>query len=385
MIVRPLATRDHRIDFLRGFALVTIFINHVPGNVVEHLTLKNFGLSDSAELFVLLAGMAAAFAYFPRYIAGGALLSTFLSVKRAGVLYVAHIASTMVGIGIFGLAALIYADPDIVQRINITPVIEDPVAGLVGIATLTHQLGYHNILPMYVVLLLATPLVMLLARGGLAMVLFASIGLYAVAHATGMTLPNFPNEGGWFFNPLAWQLLFVVGFVAGIRILRGWPAAPYSRWLWLAAGAWLVGACIYHRFGLYGTIPDIPGLPRTFEYNEKSWLAFPRLMHVLALAYFVGHSPLMRWIGRARPGNPLTLLGRHGLPVFWLGTALSMVGQVVMTVGEPFAIAQVLLLSAGIAIQVAFAAVLDWSVRVGKSRPVPAPATAPAGAAALPA
>ena len=62
--------RDHRIDWLRGIALVSIFINHMPGNRLENWTTRNFGFSDAAELFVLLAGMAAAFAFFPRMLKG---------------------------------------------------------------------------------------------------------------------------------------------------------------------------------------------------------------------------------------------------------------------------------------------------------------------------
>lgn len=44
------------IDFWRGFALITIFINHIPGNVFERYTFSQYGISDAAELFVFLAG-----------------------------------------------------------------------------------------------------------------------------------------------------------------------------------------------------------------------------------------------------------------------------------------------------------------------------------------
>jgi len=55
--------RDHRIDVIRGLALAMIFINHVPGTLFEHLTSRNFGFSDAAEAFVLVAGVSAALAY----------------------------------------------------------------------------------------------------------------------------------------------------------------------------------------------------------------------------------------------------------------------------------------------------------------------------------
>ncbi len=54
--VRP--ARDTRLDVLRGLALITIFINHVPGQIFEYATTKNFGFSDAAEAFVLISGIA---------------------------------------------------------------------------------------------------------------------------------------------------------------------------------------------------------------------------------------------------------------------------------------------------------------------------------------
>ena len=44
------------VDFWRGIALITIFINHVPGIYYARFTHANYSLSDSADLFVFLAG-----------------------------------------------------------------------------------------------------------------------------------------------------------------------------------------------------------------------------------------------------------------------------------------------------------------------------------------
>ncbi|MFN8925611.1 MAG: OpgC domain-containing protein, partial [Rhodospirillales bacterium] len=68
--IRQSGNRDTAVDFWRGVALATIFVNHVAGNVLEQFTHKNFGLSDAADLFVLLAGFAAAQAYVVRYVPG---------------------------------------------------------------------------------------------------------------------------------------------------------------------------------------------------------------------------------------------------------------------------------------------------------------------------
>src|SRR5689334_9549125 len=50
------------VDFWRGFALLTIFVNHVPGNVFQRFTYSHISISDAAELFVFLAGWALALA-----------------------------------------------------------------------------------------------------------------------------------------------------------------------------------------------------------------------------------------------------------------------------------------------------------------------------------
>ncbi|WP_181701178.1 OpgC family protein [Chthonobacter albigriseus] len=378
MAVKSLGARDHRIDILRGLALISIFINHVPGNVLEPMTHKNFGLSDSAETFVLLAGIAAAFAYFPRFAQGARLLSMAKVVKRAGTLYVAHLASIVVGLGIMSFGAVRLGAPDLLETINIAPLLAEPAKGLIGLATMTHQIGYHNILPMYVCLLLFLPVLMWLASRSLGLMLATSVVIYFATNVYGWNVPNYPTEGGWFFNPFAWQILFAIGFFVGARVLAGQTPVPYSRPLFWVAVAYLIGAGLYHRYNLYGLIPEVPLLPHNIQINEKPWVALGRLTHVLSLAYVVGHSPLMGWLRSVSTANPLALIGRHALVVFWVGTALSMTGQVVMRVFAPSVTAQVGLLAAGILIQVAIAWGLDWAVRAEKSHRTGMAAPAPA-------
>ena len=62
----PRKTRDPRLDVFRGLCLVMIFINHVPGNVYEKFTSRNFGFSDAAEGFVLMSGIAAGLGVRPQ-------------------------------------------------------------------------------------------------------------------------------------------------------------------------------------------------------------------------------------------------------------------------------------------------------------------------------
>src|SRR5262245_57828078 len=55
--------RDVRLDLFRGIALWLIFLDHIPSNVVSWLTIRNFGFSDAAEIFIFISGYTAAFVY----------------------------------------------------------------------------------------------------------------------------------------------------------------------------------------------------------------------------------------------------------------------------------------------------------------------------------
>jgi hypothetical protein len=161
--------RDTRLDVFRALALLTIFVDHVPGTVFEYATLRNFGFADAAEAFVLISGIAVGLAYAPRFKPGQALLPSLKIWRRAGVLYCAHIMTTVATLTIFCAASVIFHRPELLKLNNIAALIDDPAEAFVGVGLLGHQLGYNNILSMYAVLLLATPAILwLLNRSMLA-------------------------------------------------------------------------------------------------------------------------------------------------------------------------------------------------------------------------
>jgi hypothetical protein len=156
--------RDRRIDVFRGLALAMIFINHVPGTIFEHLTSRNFGFSDAAEGFVYISGTSAALAYGelmgqPRLWPG---ISRIWS--RAWTLYLVHMMITAWVIGIAAATLRVGGDPSLFTKDNVQVIFEDMAGVLTGIPLMTHQIGYVNILPMYAVLLLACPWLILAAR-----------------------------------------------------------------------------------------------------------------------------------------------------------------------------------------------------------------------------
>ncbi len=320
--------RDHRIDWLRGLALVSIFINHMPGNRFENWTTRNFGFSDAAELFVLLAGVAAAFAFYPRMARGDHAGVALKALRRAGVLYGMHLVSTLAAVGVFAVAAWLFANDGILELIGVAPVLAEPWSGTLGVMLGGHQLGYFNILPLYVFLILLVPLYLWLAVRHVGLMLAVSAALYLAAHLLPIDMPNFPTDEGWFFNPFAWQLLFAIGIALGIVKVRG-ATVPWHPLAGGLAAAYVIFALVWMQADLGGRI-SFDLLPMWVDTLHKSMLPPTRLAHVLALAYLLVHSPLWGWLARISPTNPLTQMGRNSLPVFVLGSLLSMIGYIAL-------------------------------------------------------
>ncbi|WP_119389221.1 OpgC family protein [Taklimakanibacter lacteus] len=326
-----ISSRDHRVDFLRGLALAMIFINHVPDNFYAGFTTINFGLSDAAEIFVLLAGFASANAYFPRFAQGQAVSASLGALKRSAMLYASHIVTTMMALALFCAAAMVFARPgyvhDMIYNVGLKTFFENTAAAFVGMVLLGHQLGYFNILPMYMVFLALLPVMMWLARMSRALLFAASLVLWLAAGWYGLNIPNYPIPGGWFFNPFAWQLLFVIGFISGLWSREGRMPEFNPLLFWLCI-AWLVFACAWVRLGYSAWKPADTLIPQRLWNFDKTYFALPRLLHILALAYVVMISPFGEWLRRIPPSNPLTVMGRHSLPVFCLGSLLAMAGAI---------------------------------------------------------
>ena len=351
------SARDYRIDWLRGVALVSIFINHMPGNRLENWTTRNFGFSDAAEMFVLLAGIAAALAFFPRFERGDYAGAALKAVKRAGVLYGAHLLSTFAAVGVFAGAAWLLGNPEVLELIGVAPILTEPRSGLLGVLLGGHQLGYFNILPLYVFLILLVPVWLLLAVWDVRLMIGASLALYLAAHLLPIDMPNFPADDGWFFNPFAWQLIFSIGMALGIMRLRG-QSLPWHPLTGTAAACYVLFSAVWMVGDMGGRI-SFELLPMWMDTLHKSMLPASRLVHVLALAYLLRHSPLWGWMATFKSNNPLTLMGRNSLPVFVFGSLLSMIGYITLVHTGPLLWLEIALTAVGVALMTSMALVVE--------------------------
>ena len=149
----PEKGRDLRLDLFRGVANWAIYLDHIPDNVVNWITTRNYGFSDAADLFVFISGYTASFVYARMMLDRGFIVGATRLTKRVWQLYVAHIILFVIYIAAISYLALRFGDSEIINEFN--------VAGLVDNATETLRQGLFlkfkpvnlDVLPLYIVLM----------------------------------------------------------------------------------------------------------------------------------------------------------------------------------------------------------------------------------------
>ena len=309
------AGRDPRVDFFRGLALWWIFTDHIPGDLLGRVSLRNFAFCDATEVFVLLAGYAGGIVYGRALDRFGWLYAGADALRRAWTLYIAHIFLFVVFSAQVAYSAAMLDRSDYLDEIHLDVFGEDPYGALLGALTLRFQPGYLNILPMYVVLLLLFALAMPLLRRP-AILAAASVALYAAARWVPLHLPSW-NGAGWFFNPLAWQVLFMLGAIFAYAPPR-LPLRPRLldglAWITVAVGL-LMQIVLWPLPAIAAHLP--PALNTLLLSVDKDSLHPLRLSSILALTWLVARAvpASARWLG-APAARVFLLMGQHSLPVF---------------------------------------------------------------------
>ena len=161
-----------------------------------------------------------------------------------------------------------------------------------------------------------------------------------------LDMPAYPLPGGWFFNPFSWQLIFVLGLTCGFRRIRFGTATTYSPWLMGLALAYAFVAFLTIRFSLWSWWGDL-GLPTMIAGFDKTYVSLPRLLHLVAILYIFSNPAKTSVFASISRDNLFAMVGRHSLPVFAVGTVLSLFGQVVKFGGEPSLVFDSLLILGG--------------------------------------
>ena len=327
------AKRVGSIDFWRGGVLIAIVVDHIPGNVLEFFTPRNFGLSDSSEAFVFISGVSVGMVYLPRARRHGLAAVARGCLQRALKLYGVHMALTAAALAIFACAFWLSGVEDLIEAHGRSFVFGSPLIGVPSLAALTLQLGYFNILPLYVVLMLWAPLALALAIRNSILALASSVAIYAASRGFGLHLPNWPEPGGWFFNPFAWQLAFTIGVVCAAIWRDGPPRATMG--LVALSLATLIVAAVETTSGA-GLAPGLRDTASAHLDVEKQDLGLARLAHFAALAYLVAIAPGLTRMIDGGPGRAVQSLGRNGLAIFAAGSLITTLGQAALGAAAPY-------------------------------------------------
>lgn len=373
--------RDARIDVIRGLALLIIFINHMPGHAFAAWTPHNFGFSDAADAFVLLAGISATLAYGGAIDRKGLVLGALKVGARIWSLYIAHIALFVVVCGVVATAVTRTQNPLYIEAINIQPFFSDPLTGLVAMLSLTYQPNFLDILPLYIVLLALFPLIYLGMKASPLLTLTVSASIWQGAVFLGLNLPN-SGASHWYFNPFAWQFLFAIGVAIG-RAMQCGLAAPRRRAFDIAAVA-VIGLALTIKLSSgnpFGWAALDGWVDHIQLGTDKTNLAWLRIAHVLALAWLaVRLLPAGEGLLRFAAGRQLARIGRHSLEVFCTGTVLSIIGQIVLVETAYASAAQLLVAVSGISIMLALGTFLTWYQSLASTRGAASPSVGSAPA-----
>jgi hypothetical protein len=377
-LIRNSRGRDLRVDFFRGVALWWIYTDHIPGDVLGDYSLRNFAMCDATEIFVLLAGFGAGIAYGSVMNRQGYLYAAADTLRRAWTLYIAHIFLFVVYTAQVAYSAAALDRVFYLEETRLDVLADAPYRALLEALLLRFQPNLLNILPLYVALLLIFAVTLPLLRKPMLLFL-ASLAGYLLVRFTGINMQSWTGEG-WFFNPFAWQLLFMIGAILSYAP----PRMPRIRWpidvasvLILLAGIIVIWVIDSHP-RILATMPA--PVIRFVITEDKTGLHPFRLLSILSLTWLTARSvpAETEWL-RSRFAAPLVLLGQNSLPVFCSGIFFGFIARLGLEAQESAAM-QIAVNLFGALAMVAVAGIAAWYRGKGRApaqrQPVALPAVA---------
>ena len=364
---RPLARpeRDLRLDVLRGWMQVSIFVSHVVGTSLAWGIHAAWGLSDSSEMFILLSGMTLGSVFALKYARAGGRTAQQDLLTRAGRLHRTHLIVFFMFAAMVLTADMLFHVPDAAGRFGWKFLVEQPLAAIAAGVTGLYQPDFMGTLPVFAFgMLLLGPFLLLVRRVG-AWALVPSLALYAAANLGWVATPAL---GGTLiaFDPLAWQFLYLLGGLLGWRALHGQRIPRSVPVAWLAGLVLVLGFAA--RLVQHGFIEG-PQLAITV-FEHKDVLAPARLLHALSLAYLVAILVPRRagWM-EGMAGRAMAVIGRNSLRVFCAGLFLAwMISRVMEAMPMASPVLGIVLVLPGIAALWTVAVFVERGVERGAER-----------------
>jgi hypothetical protein len=299
-------------DILRGILLLMMIVDHSPSQL-RLFTDQPMGFFTTAEGFVFVSAFLAGMLFRRRADQSGFVAARSATIWRAWRIYRAHLLTITFAfiIGSFFLGQF----PGVSNLLD--QYLKNPVAALVGSAVLLFRPPLMDILPMYVWFSLLTPLAFLAARRwGWKAVIYTSLAIWLISQMRVRELLATAFRGNPYvelgpFDILAWQLLWISGLFFGQRFQGGAAVTLIPSSLQRVLPALVIGFLGWRWVSIYLGMD----LSNQMWVLDKWHLGPLRLINFFAISWLI--SKLLKraecwetWL------RPLSLIGRHMLPVF---------------------------------------------------------------------
>ncbi len=356
---------DLRVDLLRGFANWFLFLDHIPHNVVNLLTLRNFGFSGATDVFVFVAGYAAAIFFGKMAQERGFVVTATRMLRRMWQLYAAYVVLFVIYIDIISNVAAQYVTTEIIDEYNVIGLVDHPIR------TLMH--GRH-------------------AAGQAAEPRHAATLRRAdgvlPAHPVVGAAPAEPHACGFLcalcrrarvrlepavvpVGKLVFQSVLLAAAVRARHLVRAERRKADGSGASSALAALRRGGLPPVRVRRDRCGPCAGGRghaagfrPRPVHADDKENLAFYRVLHLLALALLFTYLVPRYWPAlRSRLLQPVMKCGEEWLSCFCVGVFLSFAAHFILITGPDSVAMQVLVSATGIAMMTAIAYYFSWSRR----------------------
>jgi hypothetical protein len=313
--------RRLEIDALRGLMLVWMTMTHLP-TVITKWVNQPFGYISASEGFIFLSALFTGRIYFrllerdgPRAMSGRLTMRTIrLYGYHCGLLFFAFVIAAQWAVrsnrpGLYNLLDFYFA--------------AGPARALADGLALIYRPPLLDIIPLYIIFLLLSPLALLLANrigwkwllgAGAVLWVLAQFGMRQFAYNflarhCGLRIPL--NEMGA-FDLWGWQLLWIVGLWCGVRWAKNdLPTEDFAR-RFVAAGLVIAPLFLairyaeimgFHRFGL-----------GTWEPLFDKWhLGVFRLVDAAGIAAVLIY---FQRLFKPLAIRPLVMMGQASLQVF---------------------------------------------------------------------
>ena len=379
---RPANERELRLDLFRGLALWLIFVDHVSPDLLSWFTIRSYGFSDAAEIFIFISGYTAAMVYGRAMLRSGFIIATARILKRVWQIYAAHMLLFTIIVAEVSYIAVGLDKPFYAHEMEIEEFLKQPGFTMIQALLLRYRPLNMDVLPLYTLLMFFLPLILLLIKWRANVTLALSVALYVCSWKFDLYLTTYPH-GFWGFNPFAWQMLFVFGAwcsLGGAKRISWIISSRIALWISFAYVIASFSVTLTWYFPQFGFLMP-HWLERMIYPINKADLDVLRFAHFLALAVIAVRFVPAGWPGLKSPWlRPMILCGQFSLQIFCLGVFLAFSGYFVLMETSVGLGLHVVVGIVGIMIMCAVAQLFTWYRRVADKSADPPGSTTSASA-----